>query len=292
MRLTIITPTCRDYSFLLVLGESLRKYIPYHEYNWIVIYNSVSQAFYIEQKKLLQAHFSTNSPQILFCSHPGKSSSVHLGTSLVNTEYFTVINDKDILLMNPLKNVPSDYQLPSSVIGFCFPIKTISSKISFSESFTSSLINAYLSRKITGDHLVVYRTKFSLKYFFPPLFNESFMPEDVIHLLAHQDLNTYLFIPQYSISREYLIDGLTRNYSKALKSSPYSSLLYLYLTLKNINSLNNVRFFKVSLKIIFYLLETLRRPYLTTFSLVVMLLIILPSYFFFKLFTKLISLIK
>ena len=290
MSITIITPTIRDYSFLIDLGDSLAQHIDPDSYKWIIIYNSVTSQFFQEASEKLQSYFSTQPPAILYSPKPGKANAVHLATSLVMTKYFLILNDKDILLSNPLDNllVPAS----KSDIGYCFPIKTIYSSINYDKPFSASLIDAYLSRQISGDQLILYITKRSQKYFFPALFDEPYLPEDVKHLLVHQESQTYSFIPTYILFRRYLNDGLTRNHSRALKSSPYSTLLYLYLTLRNISSLSDLRFFKVSIKIFFYQFGTLKRPFLTTLSIIVMLVMVLFSHLLLSIYANLILLFK
>ena len=291
MMITVITPTRRDYSFLITLGASLNKHFLPSEYNWIIIYNSVSQLFFDQQYEKLTSYYSSDSPKIYFCPQPGKTSSVYFGINLVTTNYFTIMNDKDILLANPIQRMVLS-PLSLSDIGYCFPIKTTLSKFHYSAPFSASLINAYLSKTIIGDQLIIYETRKSLKYFFPPLFNEPYLPEDVKHLLAHQDSRTYLFIPNYILSRKYLDDGLTQNYADTLRSSPFSTLLYLYLTLKNITSLTDFRFFRVAIKIISYQIDTFNRPYFTSSLIILFLPLILFVRFWTKLLRHLITILK
>lgn len=270
MKLTVLTPTCREYSYLITLGESLQENVASTDYIWIVIYNSVSNEFFHDQHKRLQSHFKNKSPQILFCEHPGKAASVYYGTRAVNTDYFTIINDKDILLSDPLIHT-REHQLSESDIGYCFPIKTDTSKVLYTKIFSASLIDAYLSKKIFGDQLVLYKSCKALKYFFPPIFNETYLPEDVKHLLAHQDSSTYLFVPEYILSRKYLRDGLTCNYERVLRTSPLSTIIYLYLMIKNINSLSNIRLLRSSAKILYLQMDAMKRPFLSSLILILML---------------------
>ncbi len=291
MRITVITPTRRDSSFLIALGDSLNQHILPSEYNWIIVYNSVSQLFFDEQSEKLSYYFSSNPPRIFYSQDPGKASSVYFATRLLTTDYFLIMNDKDILLANPLEKMEL-LPLSSSDIGYCFPIKINNSKLYYIEPFSASLIDAYLSRIISGDQLIVYKTSKSLKYFFPPLFNESYLPEDVKHLLAHQDSCTYLFIPLYIFYRKYLVGGLTHNHSAALQSSPFSALLYLYLTLKNITSPTDFRLLRVAAKIIYFQIDTFKRPILTTFFLVLLLPLILVANFWIIFYRSFMAMLK
>jgi hypothetical protein len=163
-------------------------------------------------------------------SKTGKNNAIYSILKSLKTRYFTIINDKDIVLdcltsiiyKNPLNN-EIGYVLGIYLLNRCNKQKKF-------KDYSSTLIEGYRNKKVIGDKLVIFRSEYALDLFTQSIFNEKYFPEDIVHLRALLKGYQYRFLDFNILQRIYLEGGITDNHFNLINNSFHSYNYYSSLT--------------------------------------------------------------
>ena len=187
---------------------------------------------------------------LLKATDRGKNNAIYQAIPEVESDYFTILNDKDILV-DCLHSTITEFKLDKYEIAYILDIETnlnTTVRRVEKESLSTTLIAAYRKRIIRGDKLIVYNSKLSTEIFSKTIFDEKYFPEDIVHLRAHLNNSKYRLLYKTVLKREYLKDGITHNSNRLILESPLSYALYAELTRSSFNSITDIRSLKILIR--------------------------------------------
>lgn len=257
--ITVFTPTYNRRSELHNLYTSLIQQ-NYDDFEWLIIDDGSTDRTrqYIENirfDRLVKIKYRHK-------ENGGKQSAYNRGLQEASGDIFLCIDSDDILRENILKKIAKDFKKiakndkiagiaytqgyinnKKEIIGTPFPI----------DDLEANYFDIYHKYNVTGDKLIVLKTKIAKKYRFPMIKGEKFVPEALIFNRISKDYN---FICKNSIAayKEYLDNGYSNNYFNLVKKNPKGNRLYfkeLYELDKKIYNIYGYLLFSIYAKIKF-----------------------------------------
>ena len=164
----------------------------------------------------------------------GKQSAYNLGLDKAKGELFLCIDSDDILANSMIDTIKDDYEQiknkpeigglmylqgyindKNKIIGTNFP----------KDEMIETYHDMYYKYKITGDKLIVLKTKVAREYYFPIIENEKFVAEALIYNRISLKYK-FLCLNKVGAYKEYLEGGYSNNYFSLVKRNPIGNALY------------------------------------------------------------------
>ncbi len=181
----------------------------------------------------------------IYKENGGKQSAYNRGLEEAKGDIFLCIDSDDILMDNVLSSIESDFKRiknNNDLAGIIYAQSYISNKEKVigtyfpDDNLIDTYFNIYHKHKVTGDKLIVLKTKVAREYYFPLIDGEKFIPEALI--FNRISLKYKLKCSNKIVAcKEYLEDGYSNNYFNLVKRNPKGNMLYfkeLYLLDKSI----------------------------------------------------------
>jgi glycosyltransferase involved in cell wall biosynthesis len=242
MKITVFTPTYNRGYIIYKLYESLRRQ-KFYDFEWLVIDDGSTD----NTKELFQAWTSgdnNNFPVFYtYTENGGKHRAINKGVKTARGELFFIVDSDDYLTDNALEKVSAWFETIRNDDSFCgiAGLKGYTEEKMIGTSFQGeSLSCTSLERKknnIVGDKAEVFRTEILRKYPFPEFNSEKFITENAVWYKIAKDGYNIKWYNEIIYIANYLDDGLTKNISKHLLSSPKGDMYTtkLILSLKEIS---------------------------------------------------------
>ena len=235
--ITIFTPTFNRAYALPKLYKSLCSQTS-NQFEWIVVDDGSTD----NTKELVDSWVEDGKISIryIYQKNAGKPAAHNRGVMEAKGELFVCVDSDDFLVPEAVQTIEKclDQIQSENMVGILAyrmhsdntPITIIKDK-----SITAStLSDAYKKHGLSGDTMLVFKTKIVKKFKFPIIEGEKFIPEG--YLYNKIDKFGVLFIlrkPLYVC--EYLEDGYTRNVSKLIFNNYKSYIIHLNARLKEMD---------------------------------------------------------
>ena len=228
--LTVFTPAYNRRKELERLYESLLNQ-DYKDFEWLIVDDGSSDGTENYVKNLIKE----NKIRINYVKkeNGGKPSAYNKGLDYAKGDIFLTIDSDDIFRPNVLGKIVSDFDdILETDIGGVMYLQTYisdSKKIIGTEfpndNMISNYFDVYHRYKVTGDKLIVLRTKIARMFYFPIIENEKFVPEALVfnRISKKYKFKCFNFI---AASKEYLAEGYSNNYFALVKKNPLGNMLY------------------------------------------------------------------
>ena len=228
--LTVFTPAYNRRKELERLYKSLLNQ-DYKDFEWLIVDDGSSDGTENYVKDLIKE----NKIRINYVKkeNGGKPSAYNKGLDYAKGDIFLTIDSDDIFRPNVLGKIVSDFDdILETDIGGVMYLQTYisdSKKIIGTEfpndNMISNYFDVYHRYKVTGDKLIVLRTKIARMFYFPIIENEKFVPEALVfnRISKKYKIKCFNFIAD---SKEYLTEGYSNNYFALVKKNPLGNMLY------------------------------------------------------------------
>ena len=228
--ITILTPTYNRAHTLGRLFFSLETQND-RRFEWIVVDDGSTDS----TKQLLSEFISksTFSMQVVNQENSGKHAAINSGVINSKSEWIFIVDSDDALTQDA---VFSRYQelrsIGTDINGLCFPRRFFKGKLVGRSVNCSGPISLHPSQAgsfFQGDLAYVFRRDSLLKYPFPLIPGERFVPELYIWNIIGDNGKILYFADKAIYECEYLSDGYSANFSSNLFRNPQGFLLF-YVT--------------------------------------------------------------
>jgi hypothetical protein len=228
--ITIITPTYNRAYTLERLYFSLKDQDS-HKFEWVVVDDGST-----DRTKLLLSDFVSSSPfqtQVVSQSNSGKHAAINAGVSMSSGEWVFIVDSDDALTHDAISTIYKNIQnVSADVVGLCFRRRFFQGEIVgdvVDLPNPSSLKPSEVGRLFKGDLAYVFRRNALLKFPFPLIPGERFVPELYIWNMIGDDGDILYFGDKAIYECEYLEDGYSANFESNLRRNPQGFLLF-YVT--------------------------------------------------------------
>lgn len=214
--LTIFTPTYNRSKKLQILYNSLCKQTS-KEFTWIIVDDGSQD----DTEKLVKSWKLEGKIDIQYKKqeNQGKSAAHNQGVLLTKTDFFCCVDSDDRLVENSIELINNAIKkMKTSDIGIVAFRSVTKLKKAISED-TRVRFREIGKLGITGDLMLVFRTKLLKENLFPKIENEKFVPEAYIYDRLNK-LGDMLILPKVLYIGEYLEDGYTKNMTKLILDNP------------------------------------------------------------------------
>ena len=229
--ITVFTPSYNRKHTLGALYKSLLKQDT-KNFEWLIVDDGSKDDTDEYVKKLQKENKIVIN--YVYKENGGKPSAYNVGLDNAKGDVFLCIDSDDILKENALGQIEKDFKSikkqddiagimyvqnyindKEKTIGTCFP----------TDGMIDTYYNIYHKHQVTGDKLIVFKTKVAKEFHFPLIENEKFVPEALVY---NRTNSKYKYICKNFITsyKEYLQDGYSNNYFKLVKRNPLSNMLY------------------------------------------------------------------
>ncbi|WKS95147.1 glycosyltransferase family 2 protein [Riemerella columbina] len=229
--ITVFTPTYNRAHLLSRVFDSLKKQT-HHHFEWIIVDDGSED----DTKEVVQNFIKENTPFKIHYYHQknqGKHIAINHAITKANGEYLLVCDSDDYLEPQCIETV---YQLISKIkdkqdfSGVAYI--RYSDKINYDERKYNNKVwegttTPYYDWEFHGEFQIVYKTSILKKFMFPVFSGEKFCRESLIHRRLRRAGYQVLYSNYVLAHGDYLEEGLTQNFNKALYGSPRYSLLYI-----------------------------------------------------------------
>lgn len=240
---TIFTPTYNRKKELVNLYKSLIKQTN-KDFEWLLVDDgSVDDTKeYIEK---LQKRSEINIKYI-YKENGGKQSAYNIGLKNAKGQIFFCLDSDELLNSKAIETIINDFNhISKNIAGYSYNRAYITNKnriigTKFPEGITQAYyFDIYDKLKVTGDKLMVFKTKIAQEYPFPQIPGEKFIPEAVIfnRIARKYQLGLSNEILSYT---EYLPGGYSDNYFDLVKRNPKGNVIYFKEKYEIKKSLYNV----------------------------------------------------
>lgn len=227
--ITIFTPTYNRRKELERLYKSLLNQ-DYDDFEWLV----VDDGSVDDTEEYINSLIKDNKIKIKYFKkeNGGKPSAYNKGLDLASGDIFLSIDSDDVLKDDVLEKIVSDFKnLSDSTCGVMYLQGYIndSSKVIGTKFPTDGLIDSYFNiyhkLYVTGDKLIVLKTKVAREFYFPIIDGEKFVPEALIfnRISLKYDFKCVNYVTSL---KEYLNEGYSNNYFALVKKNPLGNMLY------------------------------------------------------------------
>lgn len=230
--LTVFTPTFNRRKTLSRLYDSLLKQTSY-DFTWIIVDDGST-----DDTKHLVDSWVQNSPfqiRYLFQENSGKSAAHNRGVEETQTDLFTCVDSDDILTADAVEYILSLNCSDAESVGFLLKKGLLDSTplTHWNEKLEkATLYDAYVKYGLSGDAMLVYKSKNIKKYKFPQFPGENFVPESYLYDLLDQD-GYLIAYDKVLYLCEYLEDGYSANMRRVNAKNPRGYLAFIEQRLKN-----------------------------------------------------------
>lgn len=240
--ITVFTPSYNRENELNDLYNSLLKQKKVN-FEWLIVDDGSSD----NTKKMINKLKKEKKINInyIYKKNGGKQSAYNKGLDEAKGEIFLCIDSDDILMDDVLKNIEDDFKKineDDQICGIAYAQSYISKKNKVIGTFfpennlVDTYFNIYHKHKVTGDKLIVLKTKVAKEYYFPLIKGEKFVPEALV--FNRISLKYKLKCSNKIMAcKEYLENGYSNNYFNLVKRNPKGNMLYfkeLYQHEKNL----------------------------------------------------------
>lgn len=229
--ITVFTPSWNRRNTLKGLYETLLKQDT-KAFEWLIVDDGSSDNTEEYIKKLQKE----NKIKInyIYKENGGKLSAYNVGLDNAKGDIFLCIDSDDILKENVLKRIESDFKSISNneeIAGIMYVQNYIDNKektigtLFPSDGLVDTYYNIYNKHKVSGDKLIVFKTKIAKEYHFPIIKGEKFVPEALVYNRVSKK-HKFMCMNYVTSYKEYLQDGYSNNYFKLVKRNPLGNMLY------------------------------------------------------------------
>lgn len=229
--ITVFTPSYNRKKELKLLYKSLVKQ-NIKDFEWLIVDDGSSDGTSDYIDKLKQENkININ---YIYKENGGKQSAYNRGLDEAKGDIFLCIDSDDILMDNVLSKIEIDFdkiKADDKIGGIAYVQSYISDKNKIigtkfpEDEMEDTYFNIYHKHKVTGDKLIVLKTKVAKEYYFPLIKGEKFIPEALI--FNRISLKYKLkFINRIMACKEYLEGGYSNNYFNLVKRNPKGNMLY------------------------------------------------------------------
>jgi glycosyltransferase involved in cell wall biosynthesis len=162
----------------------------------------------------------------------GKSMAHNKGVQLTKTELFTCVDSDDFLCRTAVEDILACWGRKNNrrVVGILafkgLPNGQRITSLKKQSIESTTLAKGYGQHGLSGDTMLIFRTKILAKYEFPYFKGEKFVPEAFLYDLVDQD-GELLILPKVLYLCEYLDDGYSKNMAGLLAQNPKGYLAYI-----------------------------------------------------------------
>ena len=229
--ITVFTPSYNRKKELENLYISLLKQKKAN-FEWLIVDDGSKD----ETKEYIESLKKENKITInyIYKANGGKQSAYNLGLKKAKGDIFLCIDSDDILKENILEIIEKDFDKINDnheIAGIMYIQGYISDKdkiigtVFQEDDLIATYYDIYNKYKVTGDKLIILKTKVAQEYYFPIISGEKFVPEA---LIFNRISLKYKFICKNTIAayKEYLDTGYSNNYFGLVKKNPQGNSLY------------------------------------------------------------------
>lgn len=226
---TIFTPTYNRRKELENLYESLLKQTN-KNFEWLLVDDgSFDDTNEYINKILIKKKININ---YIYKENGGKQSAYNVGLKNAKGDIFFCLDSDEILSPKAIEIIVNDFKNVSGNIGgYSYNRAYITNKNKvIGTKFPKGVDSAYYydiygKLGVTGDKLMVFKTKIAKKYPFPEIAGEKFVPEAVVfnRIAKNYRLGLSNEILSYT---EYLPGGYSDNYFELVKRNPKGNIIY------------------------------------------------------------------
>ena len=225
---TIFTPTYNRKKELENLYESLVNQTD-KDFEWLVVDDGSKD----DTKKYIEKLIKINKINVkyVYKENGGKQSAYNVGLSETTGSIFVCMDSDDILDEKAVETIKKDFKkVPSDSAGYAYVQGYINDKnkiigTDFRNIKKAYYYDVYGKYNVTGDKLIVLKSKIAKEYPFPIIEGEKFVPEALVYnrISKKYQLNLSNNILAY---KEYLPGGYSDNYFNLVKRNPKGNSLY------------------------------------------------------------------
>lgn len=224
MLLTVFTPTYNRAHTLQRLYESLLRQQT-TEFEWLIIDDgSTDDTQEVVQKYLLDERLHV---RYYRKENGGKHTAHNMAIELAAGEYFMCLDSDDYLADHALDRLTDVLEALTKNEGVVAYIARENGQLLCDEFPKKEKVKSYYELwsvlGCRGEHTLVHPTDVLKEYPFPVFEGEHFVTEGVVW--NRMDCAMLLF-PEVIMIREYLSDGLTRNFNQIMKQNPAGFCFY------------------------------------------------------------------
>lgn len=229
--ITVFTPSYNRRKELHNLYKSLLKQNNAN-FEWLIVDDGSQDDTkeYIEKLKK-EKKIKIN---YVYKTNGGKQSAYNLGLDKAKGDIFLCIDSDDILKEDILNTISCDFKAINKneeLAGIMYVQGYISNQNKIvgtefpEDNKVYNYFDVYHKYKVTGDKLIVFKTKVAKEYYFPIIEGEKFVPEALIY---NRLSKKYDFLCRNTVAayKEYLIGGYSNNYFNLVKRNPLGNRLY------------------------------------------------------------------
>ena len=243
--ITVFTPSYNRKNELKILYKSLVKQ-NIKDFEWLIVDdgssdNTLEYINEIKKEKKIKINY-------VYKENGGKQSAYNVGLDSAKGDIFLCIDSDDMLKSNILKRISLDFEKIMSdneLAGIMYNQGYISNKNKLigkefpCNNLIDTYFNVYNKHGVSGDKLIVLKTKVAKEYYFPIIKGEKFVPEALIFNRISKKYK-FLCINAVAAYKEYLEGGYSNNYFNLVKRNPKGNMLYFREVYDNDNSFYNV----------------------------------------------------
>ena len=226
---TIFTPTYNRRKELENLYESLLEQTN-KDFEWLL----VDDGSFDDTKEYIEKILKKNKINInyIYKENGGKQSAYNVGLKNAKGEIFFCLDSDEILSPKAIETIINDFDnVNGNIGGYSYNRAYITSKDEvIGTKFPQDVKSAYYydiygKLGVTGDKLMVFKTKIAIEYPFPEIPGEKFVPEAVVFNRIAQKYKLGLSNEILSYT-EYLPGGYSDNYFELVKRNPEGNIIY------------------------------------------------------------------
>lgn len=227
MKITVFTPTYNRAYVLPKLYESLKNQAD-RNFVWLIVDDGSTD----NTKELVRTWIDENEIEIQYHyqQNQGKTAAHNYGVELTETELFVCVDSDDYLADNAVREIiecACSLKSEIGILAYRYDVKNNRNVTCINGDVEScTLKDGYDYCGLSGDTMLVFKSKKIKKYSFPCFENEKFVPEAYLYdLLDKEGKLKILRKPLYMC--EYLDDGYTANMSRLLFNNPQGYFAYI-----------------------------------------------------------------
>lgn len=238
IELTIFTPTYNRAYILPKLFESLLSQ-KNKNFEWLIVDDGSSD----NTKELLEDFKSKADFKITYVyqENQGKHVAINTGLSIVESDFFLVVDSDDILCQNFSETIEFKLQkLKESknlaVIAFPRKQKGTENKLQINNVFQNEIISTpielFNTYNIRGEFSLIFKARIAKEYRYPVFNGEKFIRESVVYNRIAKKYR-FMYVPNAIVEAEYLEDGLSFKFGELLKTNPKGTALAMKEIMNN-----------------------------------------------------------
>lgn len=248
MFLTIFTPTYNRAATLPRLYQSLCQQTC-TDFEWVVVDDGSTD----ETVLLLTQWTEENKINIRHHTQPnaGKMAAHNRGASMATGDMFVCVDSDDYLVDDAVEILRNSWlaHSPACIGMLAFKILSDGTPVTTmkDQQITDSPLKAaYDKHGLSGDAMLIFKSRVLKKFSFPTFPGEKFVPESYLYDLLDQEGSLFLVREGLYVC-QYLSDGYTASIARVLFSNPQGYFAYITQRLRLDNTvksrfLDSIRF--------------------------------------------------